>query len=162
MKTQSEKYSNPSQWLATGRPNYQQKNGWRLQPHQIETPKGVSETVPDDSYAIKDLIKKFAGGLDPSVTKLANFNGEENEVDFDDVDMAAASRADYHEVDELQREVAARQKLLLEQMEARKKEALEAQKSAEKKARSEERNEGQKEAQKKAQKEPQKSDSEMD
>lgn len=110
---------------------YQLKNNWTLQRHQMETPKGVSMTVPDDSYAIKDLIKKYASGLDPGVTLLAEYNGEDDEVGFDDIDYAGEARKDFNDVeelkaqaknreDEIRREAAQRQKNLLEQLEKKK------------------------------------------
>lgn len=87
----------------------------------METPKGVSQTVPDDSYSIKDLIKKYASGLDPGISKLPNHNGEDDEVDFDDVDYASEARQDYADVHDTLRVAADRQKRLLEQMQERKK-----------------------------------------
>lgn len=102
---------------------YQLKNGWKLRSHQMEHPKGVSQTVPDNSYSIADLITKFAGHLDPSITKQGHFNGDDDEVDFDDIDLGAAARADYHEVDDLRKEAAERQATLLRQMDEAKKKA---------------------------------------
>lgn len=85
--------------------------GWRLQRKHMETPKGVSMTVPDDSYTIKDLIRKFGNNLDPSITKLSHFNGEDDEVSHDDIDFSEASRGDLHEVELLQNELAQRAEL---------------------------------------------------
>ena len=107
--------------VGEARVNYQLKNNWRLRAHQMETPRGVSMAVPDDSYTIRDLIKKYASGLDPGITKLSMYGDEDENVDFDDVDLADASRSDIAETTEMQREAAARQKTLLEQMEQRKK-----------------------------------------
>lgn len=104
---------------------YQLKHNWKLRKHQMETPRGVSQTVPDDSYTIRDLIKKYAGGLDPGVTKLANHNGEDDDVDFDDVDFASEARQDIADVHDTLRRQAERQKTLLQQMEERKKKASE-------------------------------------
>lgn len=108
--------------------NYQIKNNWRLQPHHKETPRGVSKTVPDDSYEIRDLISKYAAGLDPGITLLGEYSGEDKEVDFDDVDLNQAQRADFHEVeelkakaDELKKAAAERQQKLLEQMQEKEK-----------------------------------------
>lgn len=106
-------------------PSYQVKHGWKLETRFKEIPKGESLTVPDDSYTIRDLIKKYASGLDPGVTKLANHNGEEDEVDFDDVDFASEARQDIADVYEQLRRQAERQKTLLQQMEERKKAASE-------------------------------------
>jgi hypothetical protein len=94
---------------------YQLKNGWRLRPHQKEHPKGLSQTVPDDSYSIKDLIRKFAGNLDPNITLLGEYNGEDEEVDYDDLDVSAHNRSDLSEQQET-RERNARQLQLLQQL----------------------------------------------
>lgn len=102
---------------------YQLKHNWKLRKHHKEVPVGESLTVPDDSYSIKDLIKKYAAGLDPGVTKLASFSGEDEEVEYDDTDLAGAAREDIAHVHETMREHAERQKRLLEQMEERKKTA---------------------------------------
>lgn len=100
---------------------YQLKNGWRLRRHQMETPKGESLTVPDESYTIRDLIRKYSAGLDPKLTLLSEWSGEENEVEHDDYDLRSVGRVDRTELDEVGRENSARQARLLEQMEASKK-----------------------------------------
>lgn len=95
--------------------SYQLKNGWRLRPHQKEHPRGLSQTVPDDSYSIKDLIRKYAGQLDANITLLGEYNGEDEEVDFDDLDVSAHRRSDIVEQEET-RERNARQLSLLKEM----------------------------------------------
>lgn len=95
--------------------SYQLKNGWRLKKQFMETPSGVSQTIPDTSYSIRDLIKKYAGGIDPAVSKLSNYDGEDEEIDFDDPDLANIARADIAEAEELRRQASARL-ALLEQM----------------------------------------------
>lgn len=146
-ETSSKKTQSFNDLAAAGvKVEYQLKNGWRLRPHQIEHPTGVSETVPDQSYKIGDLIKKFASHVDPGVSKIANYNGEEEEVDFDDEDYSQILRADIHEQENLAKEKTARQKFLLEQMEAKKMELKKEQKQAEKKPDLTKEIEGKKEA----------------
>lgn len=105
---------------------YQLKHGWSFRKEFKEHPVGESQTVPDDSYTIQELIKKYASGLDPEISKLGQYNGEEDEVDFDDVDYANEVRQDIAEVTEKMREAAQRQATLLQQMEeAKAKKAVE-------------------------------------
>lgn len=94
------------------RVSYQLTNGWKLQRHQVEHPKGVSMTVPDDSYSIRDLIKKYAQGLDPKLTLLGEYGGHDDEVDHDDVDLAQAQRGDFAEVAEIKERARERLELL--------------------------------------------------
>lgn len=107
--------------------DYQIKSGWKIQPHLIEKPnREPSQTVPDDSYEIKDLIKKYAAGLDPAVTLLSNYGGDDTEVDHDDIDLAAASRGDFVEVDEHKKraqQLSDENKARLEEYEQKKREA---------------------------------------
>lgn len=103
--------------------HYQLKNGWKLKQHQKEKPKGESLTVPDESYTIQELIRKYASGLDPGISKLPNFNGEDDEVDFDDPDLSLEIRQDITDQAETLRQAAERQKRLLEQMEEAKQKA---------------------------------------
>lgn len=95
---------------------YQLKHGWKLKKQFMETPEGESQTIPDGSYEIKDLIKKYASGLDPVVSKLSNYDGEDDDVDYDDPDLAQLARADISESRQAEREAAARQQNLLLQM----------------------------------------------
>lgn len=90
---------------------------WKLKDRHKEHPSGLSETVPDDSYTIADLVKKFASGVDPAISKIANYGGDDDEVDFDDIDMQKAAQADYTDVDEIKAAAAARQLNLLQEME---------------------------------------------
>jgi len=93
---------------------------FKLKPSDIEQPKGESMTVPDDSYSIKDLVKKFASGIDPAISKIPNYGGDEDEVDFDDVDLRKAADGDLTELDE-HRANAKRQLQLLKEMKEKQK-----------------------------------------
>lgn len=37
-----------------------------------------SQTVPDDSYTIKDILTRFTRGIDPMLTRLGEYDGELN------------------------------------------------------------------------------------
>jgi hypothetical protein len=41
--------------------------------------KEPSPTVPDDSYTIKEILTKFTRGVDPMLTKLADYDSEEHD-----------------------------------------------------------------------------------
>lgn len=59
---------------------------------QVHTPKGVSCTVPDQSHTIKEILKKFVSGVDPSLVrhgtfeKVPNLDAPVNLVNFDPTD----------------------------------------------------------------------------
>lgn len=92
---------------------------WTLKiiPKHMEFPTGESMTIPDQSYEIKDLVKKMAAGVDPAISKVASYGGDDDEIDFDDIDLNQAQHADFTEVDEIKREHAQRQFALLRQLE---------------------------------------------
>lgn len=107
---------------------------WRLKakPKHMEFPTGESMAIPDQSYSIKDLVKKMARGVDPAISKVATYGGEDDEVDFDDIDLNQAQHADLADTDEI-KQAAQRQLLLLQQMqEAKNQQENSAKKASEK------------------------------
>lgn len=66
----------------------------------METPKGVSMTVEDDSYTVKQLLEKFARGIDPMISKVPLELGDEDAT-LDDMDLNEVQRMDLVEREEL-------------------------------------------------------------
>ncbi|AXH75391.1 MAG: hypothetical protein [Microviridae sp.] len=62
------------------------KQNYKSNPIHWETPIGVSETVPDDSYTIGELLKKHESGLALGIKRLGNFANIEDD-EFDQIDM---------------------------------------------------------------------------
>lgn len=108
--------------------------GWRLTDKHKEAPVGESQTIPDQSYTIADLVKKMARGVDPAISKVPNFGGDDEELDFDDVDVRQAAEADLADSDEILKAAAIRQLQLLHEMEERKKQGIADKKGNDKKA----------------------------
>lgn len=46
----------------TGKP-IRTKSGWKIQPQDMETPQGVSMTLQNQSYTIRDLLIKHSNGI---------------------------------------------------------------------------------------------------
>lgn len=40
----------------------------------------ASQTVPDDSYTVKDILTRFTRGIDPMLTRLGNYDNEEADM----------------------------------------------------------------------------------
>ncbi|AXH77408.1 MAG: hypothetical protein [Microviridae sp.] len=79
MKKQNNQTENTNQKL----PKYRSADNFFLTSADMETPVGVSETVPDQSYTVKELIEKFTTGT--PVNMLKNSVWTEN-PDFDNFD----------------------------------------------------------------------------
>jgi ABC-type uncharacterized transport system substrate-binding protein len=60
---------------------------WNFQRSGVdyEMPVGVSETIPDMSYTVREIMEKFTVGLAPHVLKNGQFDENEN-LGFDDYD----------------------------------------------------------------------------
>lgn len=44
-----------------------------------------SQTVPDDSYSVKDILQRFTRGIDPMLTRIGQYDSEESEpLDLND------------------------------------------------------------------------------
>lgn len=82
-------------------------------PKDMEHPRGKSRTVPGMSYSLRELVEKFAGGIDPMVSKVAQWNDED---DFDAEDLSKVGGLDLVERDELRSDVADRAKLFYDQV----------------------------------------------
>ena len=83
-------------------------------PYVTETILGESETIPDQSYSIEEIITRFTGGIMPTVNNRVFYD---DDPDFDSIDPTM--RPDYDLVDAL-----ADMDALSKQFEARKKEDL--------------------------------------
>ena len=81
-------------------------------PHVHEKVTGESETIPEQSYSIEEIITRFTGGIMPTVNNRVFYD---DDPDFDSVDPTM--RPDYDLVDAL-----ADMDALSKQFEARKKE----------------------------------------
>jgi hypothetical protein len=81
-------------------------------PHVHEKVIGESETIPDQSYSIEEIISRFTGGIMPTVNNRIFYD---DDPDFDSIDPTM--RPDYDLVDALSDMDA-----LSRQFEARKKE----------------------------------------
>ena len=84
-------------------------------PHVHEKVIGESQTIPDQSYSIEEIITRFTGGIMPTVDHRVFYD---DDPDFDSVDPTM--RPDYDLVDAL-----ADMDSLFKQFEARKKEVEE-------------------------------------
>lgn len=100
---------------------YRLPQHFKLESQDMEHPSGVSITIPDESYTIKDLVQKFSQGIDPSISKLAEYS--EDSDDHDQPDMRKLATADLSDVDNYKRELASRRLALLQDMEKQKTEA---------------------------------------
>lgn len=56
-------------------------------PDPGEKPSGVSLTVPDDSYTIKELLARHEAGLGLGIQRLGNYDLGEDDEDHDAIDM---------------------------------------------------------------------------
>lgn len=66
-------------------------------PHHFEYTEGETETVPDQSYTISEIITRFTGGIMPSIGKQIRYDEDPT---FDSHDLNA--RPDYDLVDAFQ------------------------------------------------------------
>lgn len=83
----------------------------------METPKGVSLTVQDDSYSVRDLYEKFTLGLDLGVERNAYYGDDQDHDDQDESKLAGLDLAERHELLTETKERARRNLDLLKQME---------------------------------------------
>lgn len=75
---------------------------FKLRSSDIETVKGVSETVPDMAYSIRDILSKYVTGVPPSVLKNGNYT---DDPDFDDYDRTNDPDFDLVDVQEMQEDI---------------------------------------------------------
>lgn len=91
---------------------------FRLNESDMETPKGVSLTVQDDSYSIKDIYEKFTNGLDLGIERNAYFNEDADHDDPDESKIQGMDLADRQDLLEETKARARRNLDLLKQMDA--------------------------------------------
>lgn len=72
-------------------PTYKTSHNARLFPKFVEKFTGVSQTVPDQSMTVSQLVKRFASGLPLSGVKVPLYEGEDAlfaGIDFSKLDLA--------------------------------------------------------------------------
>ncbi|AXH77552.1 MAG: hypothetical protein [Microviridae sp.] len=67
-------------------------------PGDMEIPRGISETVPDDSYTVAELLTKHQQGLALGIQRLGVYD-ELDEDDYDAMDMT-----EYQNLEKVERE----------------------------------------------------------
>ncbi|WNK13930.1 MAG: hypothetical protein [Microvirus sp.] len=67
---------------------------FRVTKKEMETPRGVSLTVQDDSYSVRDIFEKFTSGQDLGLDRNTFFS---EEADHEDHDLEALGRMDISE-----------------------------------------------------------------
>ncbi|AXH73437.1 MAG: hypothetical protein [Microviridae sp.] len=77
--------------------------GFELQKKDMETPKGVSVTVPDDSYSVRELLDRHQKGLAFGIQRLGQFDDIDDE-DFDALDMNDLQNQEMYEKSEIMEE----------------------------------------------------------
>lgn len=81
------------------------KIGYVPNAKEQESPKGISLTVPDDSYTITELLKRHEAGLGFGIQRLGQFDLEDDE-EHDSIDMNQYQQMDVTEKELLHKEVA--------------------------------------------------------
>jgi len=64
---------------------------FRLQPGDLEKVTGVSLTVPDDSFSVREILEKYTRGIDFGLKRNGIY---EDDADFDDYDKEKLSQDD--------------------------------------------------------------------
>jgi len=85
-------------------PRIRSTRRFALEKKDVENGGGISLTVPDDAYTIRELLEKFTNGVDPSVSKTPIY--PENDADFDDADLEEVNRMDIQERDEYRNSIS--------------------------------------------------------
>lgn len=104
------------------RPIIQDKRVYRLTVAHMTVPQGVSETVPDDTLTIKQILAKHVRGMEIAETEFKTpvWNGDD---DYDSPDLEAVNRMDLAEKHEFKEALRA-------DIESRKARLAEAEKEA--------------------------------
>jgi hypothetical protein len=69
---------------------------WTVKPEHMETPRGVSMTVPDQSLTLKEILEKSLAGQDLSYWQRNGWYGD-NDADYDSDDAEQFARMDIAE-----------------------------------------------------------------
>lgn len=72
---------------------------FRLEKHHCETPTGVSLTVPDESYSIREILEKFTTGIDLR-QQLARQPQYDSGASLDSEDLEKVQHLDLYEQQE--------------------------------------------------------------
>lgn len=83
------------------------KQNWTLRKEDKETPKGVSETVPNDAWTIQEVLQRFTQGL-PLQTGTGVYLEGSEDADLDDLDVMEFDRMDLTEKAEIMEAVEER------------------------------------------------------
>lgn len=82
-------------------PVIQNSSNYELKDEFCETPTGVSLTVPDDSYTIRELLDRATKGINPMIERSGEYG--EDPV-FDDPDFEKILDLDYADLDAMRRD----------------------------------------------------------
>jgi len=72
-------------------PMFRTQTNYHLTSHSLETPEGISETIPDQSYTIREIMERFVINIpefllkNPQYNELDEENPEFNELDGLDI-----------------------------------------------------------------------------
>ncbi|AXH73199.1 MAG: hypothetical protein [Microviridae sp.] len=83
-------------------PKFRTQYNFKPQITDFETPVGVSETVPDQSYSVRELIQRFTTGTPVNLLKNGTFSDNEN-PDLDD-DFNETHESGFDMIDAWERE----------------------------------------------------------
>lgn len=79
-----------------------------LKPSDMEHNTQASLTVPNETYTIKELVTRFSKGMDPAISRLAEWDEE--------TDYHAMKNADFDEVHEHKLQIAERMEAIKNQL----------------------------------------------
>lgn len=88
-----------------------QRNFVFIPDKHLETVGGVSETVPDQSFTIQQILEKFTRGVDPMLTRNPSF---EDDVNIDDDVISINDLTDLDEAEEFINEIEEKKKAVKE------------------------------------------------
>ncbi|AXH75010.1 MAG: hypothetical protein [Microviridae sp.] len=71
---------------------------------------GESMTVPNESYSLKEIVEKFSREYPKHMLRTGYFDGEENDIDFDDIDPTRQGDFDLTDAIELKEKIFEKQK----------------------------------------------------
>lgn len=101
-------------------PRYRSPLNSHLFPKYFEPVSPISETIPDQSLSIKEILDRYSRGLGINGEQFAVYHGEEDE-------MPVLQKMDLSEIQELQEDLAEYTRIKREEFEQEKKEQEEQQ-----------------------------------
>lgn len=79
---------------------YQSRQNYKPNPSGWEKGGGISQTVPDDSYSVQELLDRHENGIALNIKRLANFDNVGDE-EFDSIDMEEFQKMEPTEKNEI-------------------------------------------------------------